>query len=168
MRRPLLALAVAAGLVTLAAVVVGGAPRGRALDAFVLFIGALLMAWLVRRTHRASGADLPSNYQRSLRPAPSREATRPRSLARLERIVYLATVSAFDVHVRLRPRLRMIAEHRLASGRGLRVDSPEAQDFLGDELAELLQPERPRPEDAFAPGMPLERQRAALERLERI
>jgi hypothetical protein len=154
--------------VALVAVFVGGAPRARAVDAFVLFLGALLMAWLVQRTRRASGADLPSSYERSLRPPPPREATRPPSVARVERIVYLAAVTAFDMHMRLRPRLRTIAEHRLASSRGLRVDSPEAQDLLGDELAELLRPDRPRPDDAFAPGMPVERQRAALERLERI
>ena len=168
MTRPLLSLAVVAALVTLAAVVVGGAPRARSLDAFVLFLGALLMAWLVQRTLRRSGADRPSSYDRSLRPPPSREETRPAGLARLERIVYLAAVNAFDVHMRLRPRLRRIAEHRLASRRGLRLESLEARELLGEELADLLRSDRRRPEDPFAPGIPLERQRDALERLERI
>jgi hypothetical protein len=77
-------------------------------------------------------------------------------------------VNAFDVHVRLRPRLRGIAEHRLASRRGLRLESPEARELLGEELADLLRSDRRRPEDPFAPGIPLERQRDALERLERI
>jgi hypothetical protein len=167
-KRPLLSLAIVGGLATVVAVVVAGAPRARAVDAFVLFLGALLMAWLVQRTRRASGADLPSSYERSLRAPPSREETRPASLARLERIVYLAAMNAFDVHMRLRPRLRTIAGHRLASRRGLRLDSLEADDQLGDELAALLRPDRPRPDDPFGPGMPLERQRDALERLERI
>jgi hypothetical protein len=166
--RLLLSLAVVAGLVALAAVVVGGAPRARSFDAFILFFGALLMAWLVQQTRRASGADRPSSYDRSLRLPPTREETRPASLARLERIVYLAAVTAIDLHMRLRPRLRRIAEHRLASRRGLRLGSPEARELLGEELTELLRSDRRRPDDPFAPGIPLERQRDALERLERI
>lgn len=168
MKRPLLSLAVVGGLGTFVAVVVAGAPRAQALDALAVFLGALLMAWLVQRTRRASGADQPSSYDRSLRAAPSREETRPASLTQLERIVYLAAMNAFDLHMRLRPRLRMIAEHRLASRRGLPVDSPEARELVGEDLAELLRLDRPRPEDPFAPGMPLDRQSAALARLERI
>lgn len=168
MRLPFLPLAIAGGLAAVVAVLLAGAPRAQSVDAYVLFLGALLMAWLVEKTRRASGADRPSTYERSLRPPPSREMTRPASLTRLERIVDLAAVSAFDLHMRLRPRLRTIAEHRLASRRGLRLGSPEAHELLGKELADLLRLDRPRPDDPFAPGMPLERQRAALERLERI
>jgi hypothetical protein len=167
MTRAVLRIAVLGGLVTAVAVVFGGAPRARSLDAFFLFLGALAMVWLVHRTRRASGADRPSTYDRSLVPPAARAATRPASLTQLERVVYLASISAFDVHMRLRPRLRLVAEHRLAR-RGVPVDSPEADDLLGDDLADLVRPGRPRPEDPFAPGMPLERQRAALERLERI
>lgn len=168
MKRPLLTLAIAGGLAAVVALFVAGAPRARTVDAFVVFLAALLMVWLVRRTRRASGADQPSSYAQSLRPAPSRDEARPASLTRLERIVYLAAVNAFDLHMHLRPRLRKIAEYRLASRRGLRLGSPEAQDLLGEELADLIRPDRPRPDDPFAPGMSLERQRAALERLERI
>lgn len=168
MKPPFLSLAIAGGLATFVAVVVAGAPRARSLDALALFLGALLMAWLVRYTRRASGADRPSTYDRSLRPPPGREATRPASLTRLERIVYLATMNAFDVHLRLRPRLGTIAEHRLASRRGLRLDSPGARELLGDDLADLLRLEQPRPDDPFGPGMPLRRQRELVERLERI
>jgi len=167
-KRPLLTLAFVGGFVTFVAVVAAGAPRARSLDALAVFLGALLMARLVRLTRRASGADQPSSYDRSLRAAPSREETRPASLTQLERIVYLAEMNAFDLHMRLRPRLRMIAEHRLASRRGLRLDAPEARELVGEDLAELFRFDRPRPEDPFAPGMPLDRQRAALARLERI
>ena len=168
MKRPLLSLALTGCVATFVAVVVAGAPRARSLDVLAVFLGALLMAWLVRHTRRASGADQPSSYERSLRPPPSREETRPASLAQLERIVYLAAMNAFDLHMRLRPRLRMIAEHRLASRRGLRIDSAGARELIGEDLAELLRLDRPRPDDPFAPGMPLDRQRAALARLERI
>jgi hypothetical protein len=166
--RGLLSLTIAGGLATLVAVVVAGAPRARSIDAFVLFVGVLLMVWLVQRTRRASGADRPSRYERALRRHPSRKAARPAGLRRAERIVYLAAVNAFDLHQHLRPRLQAIAEHRLASRRGLRIDSAEARALLGDELAELLRSDRPPPDDRFAPGMPLEDQRAVLERLEKI
>jgi len=167
-KRPLLSLAVLGGLGTLVAVLVAGAPRTRSLDAVALFLGALLMAWLVQHTRRASGADQPSSYERSLRRPPSREEARPASLTQLERIVYLSATNAFDLHMHLRPRLRMIAEQRLAGRRGLPIDSPEARELVGEDLAELLRLDRPRPDDPFAPGMPLDRQRAALERLEKI
>lgn len=83
-------------------------------------------------------------------------------------MVVLATVNAFDLHLRLRPRLQAIAEHRLASRRGLRLDSPEARELLGEELWELLRPEREPPGDRFAPGLSLAGQRAALDRIEKI
>jgi hypothetical protein len=150
------------------AVVVAGAPRARALDGLVLFLGALLMAWLVQATRRASGADRPSGYERALLRRPARKPARPAGLEQAERVVVLATVNAFDLHLRLRPRLQAIAEHRLASRRGLRLGSEEARVLLGDELWELLQPDRPPPDDRFAPGMPLAAQSAALERLEKI
>jgi hypothetical protein len=168
MTRALVRFGVLGGLVTAAAVVLGGAPRARSADAYALFLGALLMAWLVHYAQRVGGGRGPSTYERSLRPPAPRVRSRPVSLARLERIVYLAAVSANDLHLRLRPRLRFVAEHRLESSRGLHVDSQEAQELLGDELAELVRTDRQKPEDPFAPGMPLERQRDALDRLERI
>ena len=168
MTRVLVRLGVLGGLVTAAAVVLGGSPRARAADAYALFLGALLMAGLVYYAQRVGGGDGPSTYERSLRPPAGRARGRPASLARLERLVYLAAVSANDLHLRLRPRLRFVAEHRLSTSRGLHVGSEEAREHLGDELAELVRADRPRPEDPFAPGMSLERQRAALERLERI
>lgn len=168
MTRGVLALAAAGGLVTLLAVVVAGAPRARSLDVFVLFLGALVIAWLLERTWRLSGAGRPSTFERALRRAPPSEPTRPAGLQQVERIVVLAAENAFDLHHRLEPRLRAIAAHRLASRRGLGLDSEEARALLGEELMELLRSGPARPGDRFAPGMPLARQRAALERLEEI
>jgi hypothetical protein len=103
-----------------------------------------------------------------LRSRPARKPARPAGLEQAERIVVLAAVNSFDLHLRLRPRLQAIAEHRLASRRGLRLDSREAREALGEELWELLRPERPSPDDRFAPGLPLAGQRAALDRIEKI
>lgn len=168
MTRTLLSLATVGGLVALAAVLFAGAPRARVGDIFVLFLGALVMTGLLGWTLRVSGAGRPSRYERSLRRPSPRESARPAALERTERIVALAAENAFDLRHRLRPRLEAIAAHRLAARRGLSLDTAEARTLLGDELAELFRSGRPRPGDRFAPGMPLVRQRAAIERLEEI
>jgi hypothetical protein len=166
--RALLSLATLGAVVTLAAVFAAGAPRARAADIFVLFLGALVMTGLLAWTLRVSGAGRPSRYERSLRPPPPRDSARPAALERTERIVALAADNAFDLRHRLRPRLEAIAAHRLGAHRGLSLDSAEASTLLGDELAELFRSGRPRSGDLFTPGMPLDRQRAAIERLEQI
>jgi hypothetical protein len=166
--RALLSLATLGAVVTLAAVLGGGAPRARAVDIFVLFLGALVMTRLLGWTFRLSGAGRPSPYERSLRRPPPRGSARPAALERTERIVALAADNGFDLRHLLRPRLEAVAAHRLAARRGLSLDSAEAGTLLGDELADLFRSGRPRPGDRFEPGMPLERQQAAIERLEEI
>jgi hypothetical protein len=142
--------------------------RGRIVDGYVLLGGGLLLLALVRATG-SGGADGPSRFDRALRRRPP-TADRPRDLARIERAVVLARSSSFDVHVRVRPHLREIAAHRLASRRGLDLDSgsPEVRALLGPGLWELVRPDRPPPHDRFAPGLPLADVRAALDALERI
>jgi hypothetical protein len=137
-------------------------------DAFVLMVGALLLLVLVRATGAAGGAGA-SLYDRALRTR-RLAAQRPRELESLERTVTLASTSAFDFHARLRPVLREIAEHRLASGRGARLDSgsPEVRAALGEELWELLRPDRGPPTDRFAPGLSVDRLAAHVALLERL
>lgn len=168
MTRGLIALAVLGSLAVLGLVMLGGAPTAPALDGLALFLGALLMIWLVQATRRASGAERISRYERALHRPPPRLPSRPVELERAERVVVLAAANAFDLHLRLRPRLRAIAEHRLASRRGLGLASPEARRLLGDDVWELVRPDRPPPDDRFAPGLPLAGQRAALDRIEKI
>jgi hypothetical protein len=140
----------------------------RLADAFVLIVGGLLLLVLVRATG-AAGGDEGSLYERSLRVA-RRGAERPGELESLERTVTLASMSAFDLHARLRPILREIAAYRLASGRGLRLDSgsPEVREALGHDLWELLRPDRRPPTDRSAPGLRTDRLAAHVETLERI
>ena len=168
MNRALLSLATLGAVVTLAAVFAVGATRARAGDIFVLFLGALVMTGLLRWTLRVSGAGRPSRYERSLRRPPPRGSARPVALERTERIVALAADNGFDLRHLLRPRLEAVAAHRLAARRGLSLESAEARTLIGDELAELFRSGRPRPGDRFEPGMPLDRQQAAIERLEEI
>jgi hypothetical protein len=99
-----------------------------------------------------------------------RASARPRELAKLEREVVLGTATAFDVHMRLRPLLREIAAHRLASRRGLDLDtgSGAVRAALGEDVWRLVRPGVEPPDDRFAPGLPLPALRTALDTLERI
>jgi hypothetical protein len=84
-----------------------------------------------------------------------RPPARPASLARAEREVTLATGTAFDVHFRLRPALRRVAEGLLLA-RGVDLDTrpDRAQALLGDETWGVVRPDRPAPADRAAPGLP--------------
>ena len=153
-----------------AAVLAGLAGGDEAADAYALFLGAIGMLWLVRRTRQASGAHLPSVYARAVAARGAPRPSRPATLERVEREVVLSSGSAFDLHVRLRRRLRAIAEHRLAAHRGLELDAgtAETRALLGDDLWELVRPDRPMPTDRLAPGLSIRRQRDLLDRVERI
>jgi hypothetical protein len=152
-----------------AVVAFGGAPPGRVVDGYVLFVGSLLLLGLVRATRLAGETDERSVYERALRRR-ERPPARPGELAKLEREVSLAAGTSFDLHFRLRPVLREVAAHRLATRRGLALDagSPEVRGLLGDELWEVVRPEREPPDDRFGPGLPLAGLRRALDRLETI
>ena len=163
-------VAAAGAAVAGAAVLAGAAGGDEAADGYALFLGAVGMLWLVRRTRRASGADLPSAFDRAVAARRVPRPSRPATLERVEREVVLSSGSAFDLHVRLRARLRAIAEHRLAAHRGLELDAgtAETRDLLGADLWELVRPDRPMPTDRLAPGLPVRRQRDLLDRVERI
>ena len=163
------ALAAAVGVVLALVLALTPAPRERLVDGYVLFVGGLLLFGLVQATRVASAGDADAQVDWNRERAPRRDE-RPRGLLKLEREVALASTNAFDLHFRLRPVLREVAAHRLAIARGLDLDSGsrEVRDAVGPELWELVRPDREPPADRFAPGLPLERLRAALDVLERI
>jgi hypothetical protein len=78
-----------------------------------------------------------------------------------------ATTDAGDLHLRLRPILREIAADGLRH-RGVDLDAePQAaQTLLAPETWELVRPDRPRPPDAFAPGLRPAQLDAVLDDLE--
>lgn len=128
------------------------------LELATLVAGALVLVALVPRVRdRARG--------RRVR----RQAARPAALERIEWVVQSSRQTAGDVHVRVRPLLREIAAP-LLSRRGVRLDAePErARALLGDELWEVVRPDRQRPQERRARGLELAELERLVRRLERL
>jgi hypothetical protein len=87
----------------------------------------------------------------------------------LDRVVSAATSHAGELHLRLRPILREIAANGLRR-RGVDLDAePQAaRELLAPETWELVRPDRPRPDDAFARGLAPARLNAVLDDLEAL
>ncbi|MFZ0214610.1 MAG: hypothetical protein WAM30_01585 [Candidatus Dormiibacterota bacterium] len=133
--------------------------------AWALAVGTIGLALLVAILLREVPAEpLPRRrllpLLRRLRRPPGRPREVPQ-LTEMERIVAFATSNAFDVHFRLRPRLVLIADYRLAR-HGLSLAGPPArlQPLLGDDAWDLVRPDRPVPENRNGPGI----SRAAITR----
>jgi len=143
--------------------------RGPALAAWVLAVGAVGLALLVAATRDALPEPRPSPLDPDADDEGPPSKTLP-ELASVERIVGLGLDSAFDVHFRLRPLLRELAEHRLATRRGIDLDAgPDAARLaLGDELWELVRADRERPADRLARGLTLAEVEAAVAALEAV
>lgn len=141
---------------------------GPAVEAYVLFVGALGLAALAERTSRT----FPAPAGRRLDDAPRRKprpAARIGEVARIERELEMATQSAYDSYYRLRPLLRELATTRLAR-QAVELDAPgsRAEQLLGPEAWQLVRPDLERPADHHAPGprfAEVERAVAALESL---
>jgi hypothetical protein len=143
--------------------------RDLALDVYLLVLGALAVLAAVLATREAFPADRGSALASALAREPKR-AIRPLELDRLERELTLGTSTAFDLHYRLRPTLREIAEQRLADHRRLRLDEGgrEVEEALGEELWELLRPDREPPVQRYARGLDPRSVRRVVERLEAL
>ena len=78
-------------------------------------------------------------------------------LARLGRELSMATGSAYDLHVRLRPTVRELARGLLSRRHGVDLDrEPErARQLLGKDTWELVRPDRPFPAERRGGGLAL-------------
>lgn len=93
----------------------------------------------------------------------------PSDLVRIEAIVGAGRRTAGDVHVRLRPLLGEVAGAALRRhGIHPEFEPARARTLLGEELWELIRPDRPRPEDRRAAGIGLRELERLTERLERL
>jgi hypothetical protein len=135
--------------------------RNVVLHAYVFVVGALFMLGVVAAAGDAVPRRRTSDLDRALAEAEVRERPLP-EIAKMEREVTLAAASAYDLHVRLLPHLREIAQCRLErSGRTLGPDT------LG-RWWELLRPDRAEPADRFASGISQTDLRALVADLERM
>jgi hypothetical protein len=135
------------------------------LDIYLLAVGGFALFAIVLATRDAYPVERRSELAAALEREPEAEA-RPPEIERMEREVTLATANAFDLHARLRPALREIAASRLAE-RGLRLDD-DGEALLGEDLWELVRPDRLPPTDRHAPGISREELRDAVERVEAL
>jgi hypothetical protein len=158
-------------LATVALVLARFAQPGRfalELDVYIIVVGGLALFQVVLATREAYPRTARSALAEALDRAPPRPL-RPPELERLERELTLASSTAFDLHYRLRPTLREIAGERLAS-QGLRLDGGGAavEQALGEELWELVRPDREPPIRRFASGISPNAVNRVVERLEAL
>jgi hypothetical protein len=164
--------ALGTGLATIALIVVAYLlPGSRALEVeiYVLVVGAMATLSAVLAARRAFPLVEGSAIADALEEEP-REAVAPPELERTERVLSMATSAAFDVHFRLRPMLREVAEQRLADRRGLALDAggTRVEEELGPELWALVRPDREAPRRRFGAGLEPEAVQRMLERLESL
>jgi hypothetical protein len=127
-------------------------------------LGTLTERALAGRTVRdVAAARLPWGWWRRSRP------DRIRTLEEVEHAVEFSLGTAFDVHYRLRPHVRRVADYRLGL-RGISLDrQPErAGELLGSEGWDLARPGRPEPEDRSGRGMELASIRRVVDGLEAL
>jgi hypothetical protein len=135
--------------------------RDVTLHLYVLAVGALTMLGLITAASDALPRRRRDEFDRALaeRVAPRRRLP---ELQRLEREVTLATSSSYDLHYRLLPHLREIAQARLER-QGKRL----APEHVGPWW-DLLRPDREAPDDRFSPGISERDLRALVDDLERM
>ena len=135
----------------------------------LLGVGAVVLAVISPRPARPD-----RRPRRARRPARLWRGRRDRSaapdLAAVDRLLSMAVSSAEDEYARLRPLVRDIARQRLADHTGVRLETAPAAAaaVLGPEVWDLVRPDRQRPTDQHARGIPPARLRAVVEALERI
>ena len=171
MRRGLL-LARLPLVVTLAlAVVLLAAPgrAGLAAHVYALVLAAIGLGYLLAAMRDALPPRRPSAFDAALRTR-TRPDQRIPELERMEREVALGLATAFDLHFRLRPRLRRIATALLTARHGLELDgSPEAaRRALGDDAWEIVRGDREPPHERFAAGLDIASLRRAVSALEAL
>jgi hypothetical protein len=135
--------------------------RNVTLHIYVFLLGGLLMLGIVAAAGDSVPRRLRSELDRALSEPVHREQRVP-ELERTEREVTLATATAYDFHFRLLPHLREIAQCRLEQS-----GKTSGPDTLG-RWWDLLRPDRPEPDDRFAPGIKQAELRALVGDLERM
>jgi hypothetical protein len=130
--------------------------RGSFVGVYELVLGAMAVAAIVAslRALEPKGWDARSPFDhRGRKPTPPEPIA---ELERIDRLLVLGSSNSFDVHYRLRPLLRGLASERLHARHGVELDrDPEqARSLLGDELWDVVRPDREL-DQRSGPGLPL-------------
>jgi len=141
----------------------------RALAIWIVLVTALALVALIRYSRERAGPEPPSRFEQALRKTKPATA-QPEELLRMEREILLGIADADHAHRRLLPLLRSTAGARLAARHGLELDRRPGlgRALLGEEVWELLAPDRPPPEDRHGPGLRREQVVAVIERVESL
>jgi hypothetical protein len=141
----------------------------RALAIWVLILAGLVLGELVRSVRSGDGARRARRFEAALRVRKAAPSP-PVELLRMERELELGIGSAEFADRRLLPLLRTAAAARLGARHGIDLDRrPEAaRALLGDDVWELLRPDRPKSDDRYAPGIPRATVVAVIEHLESL
>jgi hypothetical protein len=136
---------------------------------YVLVLAAIGLGRLLTAIRSALPPHRPSPFEAAMR-THARLPQRIPELERMEREVALGVSTAFDLHYRLRPRLRRIAIELLAARRGIELDaSPElARRVLGEDAWEIVRGDREPPQERFAAGVDIASLRLAVSALEAL
>src|SRR5204863_7912748 len=136
---------------------------------WAVLVAAIALIVLVRHSHESTTPQHARRFEAALRDRPV-TTPQPVELMRVERDLELGIAGAAHAHHRLLPLLRAAAIARLATHHGIELDRrPDAaRAVLGEEAWDLLRPDRPEPDDRFAPGVPRERVAALIELVESL
>jgi len=167
--RQVVAPAVVAGLALFVLLAIRPLSTSRALAIWLLLTTALVLLVLNRRVRSGDAPSRTRRFETALR-GPASASSPPLELLRVERELELGIASADYAERRLLPLLRSIATARIGSRRGIELERrPDAaRDLLGDDVWELLRPDRPESADRHAPGVPREQVISVIDRLESL
>lgn len=144
---------------------------GSAAHAGLVALAGALALWLCAEVQARAGV-VPEPVWRARRPRRDGGPVDAATLLGERRFVRFAGHSAWDVHTRLRPRLREVASDLLAARRGLDLDDPAAAEriraVVGDATWDLVRPGRPTPSDRQGPGLDHDELAHVLDGMERI
>ena len=141
----------------------------RALAIWVVLVAALVLVVLNGHFRVRGRSEHAARFEAALRPRKPADSQAV-ELLRMERELELGIANAEHAQRRLLPLLRAAAAARLSVRHGFELERrPEAaRALLGDDIWELLRPDRPKPEDRHGPGVPRERIAAVIERVESL
>jgi hypothetical protein len=168
-RRRLISGVVFATIVFLIVLGIRPVATDRIVAGYVILLAAIVLLALVRIGRSGDERGRESAFEHAIQQR-TFEPMRPPELVRMEREITLGQSRAGYLHERLLPTLREAAATRLATRRSVDLERrpDEARRILGDDVWDLLRPDRPEPVDKLAPGISLGALRRIVDSLEQI